>query len=75
MHRVTLSIPVNLVGNGDGGLTGFVKRTLQLVQRVLFEDSIIQIKEGVLFYGNGPLTLGSRKSVKKTGRMAEKVGR
>ena len=57
---------MNLIGNG--GLTGFF-------QRVLFEDSIIQMEEGVLFYGNGPLTLGWGKRVKKTGRMGEKGGR
>ena len=63
---------MNLVGNGDGGLTGFVQRTLQFVQRVLFEDSIIQMKEGVLFYGNDPLTLGSGKRVKRRAGWAKK---
>ena len=63
---------MNLRGNGDGGLTGLVQRTLQFVQRVLFEDSIIQMEEGVLFYGNGPLTLGSGKKGEKDGKDGRK---
>ena len=69
---LSLGIPVYLVGNGDGGLTGFVQRTIQFVQRVLFEDSIIQMEEGVLFHGNGPLTLVSGKRVKRREGWAKK---
>ena len=72
-RTLSLGIPVNLVGNGDGGLTGFVQLTLQFVQRVLFEDSIIQMEEGDLFHGNGPLTLGSRKRVKRRAGWAKKT--
>ena len=71
-RTLSLGIPVNLVGNGDGDMTGFVQRTLQFVQRVLFEDSIIQMEEGVLFYGNGPLTLGSGKKGEKDGKDGRK---
>ena len=71
-RTLSLGIPVNLRGNGDGGLRGFVQRTLQFVQRVLFEDSIIQMEEGVLFYGNGPLTLGSGKKGEKDGKDGRK---